>query len=131
MKDERQKKSSNADTQTPRISSMRLTMVYCPSQSVCSPLLTSDGSNLIKDQTGLRDQWSEYFSNLLNLPFTIDPVAVSQIPQQPIMDELDAPKTLHGTKTAISQLNTNRVSGKDGIPAEQQVITHLSHFIKF
>ena len=34
------------------------------------------------------------------------------------MDELDAPPTLDEIKKAISQLNTNRASGKDGIPAE-------------
>ena len=93
-------------------------MVYGPSQSGCSPQLTSDGSNLIKDQARLRDWWAEYFSNLLNLPSAIEPVALIQIPQQPIMDELDAPPTLDEIKKAISQLNTNRAPGKDGIPAK-------------
>ena len=107
-----------ADTHNTRKFFNALKMVYGPSQSGCSPLLTSDGSNLIKDQAGLRDRWAEYFSNLLNLPSTIDPVALNQIPQQPIMDELDALPTLDEIKKAISQLNTNRASGKDGIPAE-------------
>ena len=107
-----------ADTHNTRKFFNALKMVYGPSRSGCSPLLTSDGSNLIKDQAGLRDRWAEYFSNLLNLPSTIDPVALNQIPQQPIMDELDAPPTLDEIKKAISQLNTNRASGKDGIPAE-------------
>ena len=57
----------------------------------------------------------KYFSNLLNLPSTIGPAAINQIPQQPIMDELDA---LDEIKKAISQWNTNRASGKDEIPAE-------------
>ena len=71
--------------------------------------------NLIKDQAGLRDWWAQYFSNLLNLPSTIDFVALNQILQQLIMN---ASPTLDEIKKAISQLNTNRSSGKDGIPAE-------------
>ena len=93
----------------------------------CSPLLTSAGSNFIKHQAELRDLWAEYFSNLLNLPSTIDPVALNQILQQPIMDKLDAPPTLDETKKAISQLNTNKTSGKDGIPAEiYQTASHIT-----
>ena len=32
--------------------------VYGPSRSGCSSLLSSDRSNLIKDQEGLRDRWA-------------------------------------------------------------------------
>ena len=60
----------------------------------------------------------EFFSNLLNLPSTIDPVALNQIPQQPIMDEPDTPPTLDEIKKIIFQLNTNRALGKDGILAK-------------
>ena len=95
-----------------------LKMVYGPSRSGCSPLLTSYESSLIKYQAGLKGRWAAYFSNLLNLPSTIDPMALNQIPEQPIMDELDTLSTLDEIKKAISQLNTNKASGKDGITAE-------------
>ena len=107
-----------ADTHNTKKFFNALKMVYGSSQSGCSSLLTSDGSNLIKDQAGWKDHWAEYFSNLLNLPSTIDAVALNQLMQQPFIDELDASFTLDEIKKAISQLNTSRASGKDGIPAE-------------
>ena len=43
--------------------------VYGPSWSGPTPLLSAEGSTLIKDQDALREQWAEHFSNLLNRTF--------------------------------------------------------------
>ena len=45
-------------------------------------------------------------------------MALNHVLKQSIMDELNAPPTLDEIKKAISLLNTNRASGKDGIPDE-------------
>nr|KAG5693154.1 hypothetical protein BaRGS_035352 [Batillaria attramentaria] len=95
-----------------------LKTVYGPSKSGCSPLLSSDGRTLIKDQEGLKKRWAEHFSNLLNRPSTVDEAALRQIPQQPVREELALPPSIEEIKKAIAQTNSGRASGKDSIPAE-------------
>ena len=59
--------------------------VYGPSRSGCSPLLSSDGSTLIKDQVGLRERWPEHFSSPPNRSSTVDAAALNQLPSsQPV-----------------------------------------------
>jgi len=43
---------------------------------------------------------------------------VSQIPQFPLIPNLDAPPSFHEISTAISHLKNNKAAGPDGIPAE-------------
>ena len=107
-----------ADTHNSKKFFSALKTVFGPSASGYSPLLSSDGSTLIKDQEGLTKRWHEHFSNLLNRPSSVDADALSQIPQQPTQDWLAKPPTIDEMKKAICQVNSGRASGKDGIPAE-------------
>ena len=107
-----------ADTNNTKMFYSALKTVYGPTTSGCSPLLSADGKTLIKDQEGLLKRWTEHFSSLLNRPSTVDPDAINQIPQQPLLDDLDAPPTLDEIKKALSKTNSGRASGKDSIPAE-------------
>lgn len=50
-----------------------LKTVYGPSKSGSTPLLSADGSTLIKDQEGLRNRWAEHFKTLLNRPSAVSP----------------------------------------------------------
>ena len=70
-----------ADTHNAKKFFSSLKTVFGPSASGCSPLLSSDGSTLIKDQEGLSKPWQEHFSNLLNRPSSVDADALNQIPQ--------------------------------------------------
>lgn len=108
----------HADTHNSKKFFSALKTVFGPSASGCSPLLSSDGSTLIKDQEGLSRRWQEHFSNLLNRPSSVDADALNQIPQQPMQDSLAEPPTIDEIKKAIHQTNSGRASGKDGIPAE-------------
>ena len=95
-----------------------LKTVYGPTQSGLTPLLSTDGSTLIKDQEGLREWWAEHFSNLLNRPSSVSGTALDQIPQHPTLDELDHLPSVIEIKKAIHQVNSNQAPGKDRIPAE-------------
>ena len=55
---------------------------------------------------------------MLNRPSTVDRAALSQIPQQPVKDEVTLSPSMEEIRKAIFQTNTGRASGKDGIPAE-------------
>ena len=107
-----------ADTHNSKKFFSSLKAVYGPSKSRSIPLLSADGSMLIKDQEGLRNRWAEHASTLLNRPSTEDPTALEQVPQQPILDDLDLPPSVDELTKAIKQTNSGRASGKDGIPAE-------------
>lgn len=82
------------------------------------PLVSSDRLSLIKDQKWLKNHWAERFSNLLNRLSTVDPDVLQQIPQQPVLDALDLPLSAEEIKQGFSQMNSNKATGKDGIPAE-------------
>jgi len=60
-----------------------LKTVYGPSKSGTAPLLSSDGTTLIKDKQGINSRWKEHFSQLLNLPSSVDQTALDQIPPKP------------------------------------------------
>jgi exonuclease III len=95
-----------------------LKAVYGPSRSGSTPLRSADGSTLIKEQEALRERWAEHFSTLLNQPSSVDPAALGQVPQLPTLHKLDLPPNAAEVKKAISQMNSDRASGMDGIPAE-------------
>ena len=66
-----------------------LKAVNGPSKPGSTPLLSADGSMLIKDQEDLRNRWAEHFSTLLNRPSSVDPTALQRVPQQPTLNDLD------------------------------------------
>ena len=58
-----------------------------------------------------------HFSNLLNRPSSVSIAVLDQIPQQPTMEELELPPSVTEIREVIQQMNFDRTSGKDGIPA--------------
>lgn len=63
---------------------------------------------------------------LLNRPSTVDRPALSQIPQQPVKDELTLLSIMEEITEAIFHTNSGRASGKDGIPAEIYKVAGLN-----
>ena len=107
-----------ADSHNAKLFFSALKTIYGPTTSGCSPLLSSDGKTLIKDQAGLLERWTEHFSSLLNRPSSVSQIALSQIPQNPVITDLDEPPSLDEVQKAINQTSSGRASGKDSIPAE-------------
>ena len=66
-----------------------LKTVFGPLKSGSAPLLSADGATLIKDKAAINKRWKEHFSQLLNRPSSVEQSALDQIPQQPLIDELD------------------------------------------
>ena len=65
-----------------------------------------------------RLRWREHFSALLIRPSTVDPTALDQIPQKPMITSLDLPPTIDEVSKAIKQTSSVKFPGMDGIPAE-------------
>lgn len=60
----------------------------------------------------------EHFSKQLNRLLTVDPRALSQIPQQSVQFELDVLLSVAEIRKAILHTNSNRASGKYDISTE-------------
>ena len=97
-----------ADTHNSKKFFSALKAVYGPSKPGSTPLLSADGSMLIKDQEGLRNRWAEHFSTLLNKPSTVDPTALELVPQQPTLNDLDLPPSLDELSKALKQTLAGR-----------------------
>lgn len=68
-----------------------LKAVYGPSKPTNTPLLSSDGSTLLKDKGSILECWREHFYNLLSRPSTVDSTVLDSISQKPTLQELDVP----------------------------------------
>ena len=92
--------------------------VYLPPKPCTTQLLTIVGTTLLKEKNSINGRWREHFTNLLNRPSTVNTAVLDQIPQKPTLDSLDLSPTLDEVKEAISQTNSGRGPGMNGIHAE-------------
>ena len=92
--------------------------VYGPTKPRTTPLLSADGSTLLKEKSSINARWREHFSTMLNRPSTVDPTVLDQISQKPVITSLDLPPTIDEISKAIRQTSSENSPGMDGIPAE-------------
>ena len=71
-----------------------LKAVYGPTHQVQSPLRSSDGQDLLTDNTSIIARWSEPFQTLFSANRTVHDTAIDRAPQLPLIEELDEPPTL-------------------------------------
>lgn len=107
-----------ADTKRTKQMYDAIKTIYGPPKRGSAPLLSADGSTIIKDKEGLNARWHEHFSQLLNRPSTVDQTSLQQIPEQPTQEDLDLPPSEDELRTAIKQMSCGKAPGRDGIPAE-------------
>ena len=86
MQDERWEKKADsikcyAATKNSKMFFSTIKEVYGPTKPHTTPLLSADGSTLLKEKNSIKARWREHFSTLLNRPSTVDPTVLDQIPQ--------------------------------------------------
>jgi len=82
-----------------------------------TPVHAADGT-LLTDKVHILERWTAHFSQLLNRPSAVDVQALNDMPQRPLIPTLDESPTREETVKAISQLQTGKAPGPDGIPPE-------------
>ena len=92
--------------------------LYAPTKPCTTPLLSADGSTLLKEKSSINARWREHFSTLLNRPSTVDPTVLDQIPQKPVITSLDLLPMIDEVLKVIRQISSKKSSGMDRIPAE-------------
>ena len=65
-----------------------------PSRQGLNPLRSADGSVLLKDRRAISKRWEEHFHELLNRNTTVDPSAIDELRQYPVIEEMAAEPTL-------------------------------------
>lgn len=78
-----------------------LKTIYGPSRPSITPLLSADGNILLKDKTSIIKRWREHFSDLLNKPSAVAPLALDSIPKKYTLNNLDLPPNMEEIRKAI------------------------------
>nr|XP_014349862.1 PREDICTED: uncharacterized protein LOC102358527 [Latimeria chalumnae] len=92
--------------------------IYGPTSNGAVPLQSSDGTILIKDNKDILQRWKEHFHKLLNQDVGFDSLTIDEIPQCPLITELDESPTLTEVLKAINQMENNKATGPDRIPSK-------------
>ena len=71
------------------------------------------------------------FNQLLNRPSAADQEALQQIPQKPLLEDLDLPPSVDEVKTAIKEMNGGKTPGTDGIHLELYKVICTTDFKAF
>ena len=106
-----------ADQHATKLFYSGLKSVYGPVASTMSAIRAPDGT-LLSDRKDILTRWTAHFSELLNRTSAVDPQALDSVPQRPQIAALDVHPTLQEVKKAVSELQTGKSPGPDGIPPE-------------
>ena len=122
MKDEWWRKKAEeiqwyADTKNTKLFYAGIKTVFGPRQGSSAPVKNEDG-DILTDNVAINKRWAEHFEQLLNRQSAIDPSVIDDIPQRTIRHDLDSPPSRCEVVRAISQLQTGKAAGPDGIPPE-------------
>ena len=75
--------------------------IYGPQANGSPSILCVDAETRLTEPSRIRERWAEHFSDVLNRSSTISQVAIDNIAQRPLMDELVYRPTLDETTAAI------------------------------
>ena len=88
-----------------------------PLTSKVAPLKSKSGE-IIQDQAGQLKRWVEHYLELYSTVTTVSSTALDDIPDMPLMEELDVMPTQEELSKAIDSLACGKAPGNDGIPPE-------------
>ncbi|XP_046561438.1 uncharacterized protein LOC124270483 [Haliotis rubra] len=91
--------------------------VYGPSKPCTTPLLSVDGSTLLK-KSSINVRWREHFRNLLNRPSTVDPYALDLIPQRTTVHCLDLPLQWTKSRRRLSRFLLTSIWEDEELPKD-------------
>ena len=106
------------DTQNTAAFYQGLKAVYGPATKHTSPLLSSDGKTLLREDEKILDRWVEHFSDVLNRPSSVNNDVINSIRQREQIFEIDDPPTVAETKAAMKKLCRGKQPELGGIPPD-------------
>ena len=82
--------------------------VYGPKSHSTQPVRTKDRITLIKDKKDILSRWAEHLQELLNQDNPVDQSIADQLPQLPIISELDTIPSIEEISAAANNLKNNK-----------------------
>lgn len=95
-----------------------LKTAYGPQGNSLHPTRSADGTTLITEKTKILERWAEHYQDLLNRSNPTDPTFLENLPDLPIMHDLDNIPNHQEVQIAIRSLKNNKATGPDNIPTE-------------
>ncbi|VDM03028.1 unnamed protein product [Schistocephalus solidus] len=92
--------------------------IYGPCIKGNAPLLSSDGTTLLTENSQILKRWAKHFERVLNCSSAISDDAIDRLPQVDKNNELDLPPSLPETIRALQQISSGKAWGSDAIPPE-------------
>ncbi|XP_076055265.1 uncharacterized protein LOC143033659 [Oratosquilla oratoria] len=92
--------------------------IYGPVRRGKQPIRSSDGNILYKNNEEIISRWGDHFNNLLNQSNSATPNILDQLPNLPILQEMDRDPQLAELIKAVRKLKNNKSPEPDGIPVE-------------
>ena len=92
--------------------------MYGSQQSIFAPLKSKDGNSTLTQPEDIQARWCEYYTEFFNrYPIVEESVLDLFEQREPIVSLHEVP-SWNEINISVKQINTNKVSGMDGIPAE-------------
>ena len=95
---------SAADSKNHQAFYQGLKAVCGPQTKAVSPLLSSDGQQLLTDEDKIIDRWAEHYSEVLNRSSSVNFEVINSIPQREVLDDIDHLPTIAEVKKAVKTL---------------------------
>ena len=92
--------------------------LYSPKSHSTHPAHAKDGITLVKDKKEILSRWAEHLQELLNQDNPVDQSTPDQLPQLPVISDLDTISSIEEISAAANNLKNNKAPGPDGILAE-------------
>ena len=92
--------------------------IYGPTRRTITPLLSADGSSLLKDKQQILARWAEHFRLLLNQLNPTDLSALDELPTLPPVPDLDVIPSRQEVEAAVKTLKNKKAPGEDALPSE-------------
>ena len=108
---------SAADTGNIRRMYEKIRVALGPQVNKVAPLKSTTGEE-ITDKNKQMDRWIEHYSSLYSKERDVCPTLENEIPQLPVMCELDDEPSIEELREAIEDLSIGKSTGSDNIPAE-------------
>ena len=95
-----------------------LSKAFGPRKSSVAPLRSKDGTLLYSKTDDIGNRWKEHFTDLLNIPSTVDENVILSLEQKPIVEHLKSLPTISEVNRSIKKLNKGKAPGSDGLFSE-------------
>ncbi|VDL91693.1 unnamed protein product [Schistocephalus solidus] len=92
--------------------------IYGPCIKVTAPLLSSDGTKMLKEKSQILKRWAEHFRSVLNCSSAISDAAIDRLPPVDMNNGLHLLPSLPETIRVVQLISSGKAPGSNAFPPE-------------